>query len=410
MIIVGLDVCASSVVACALSEKPDRPLNWFRSNRSTIPTMQANKEGIEQLLLMKPDYAVLEPTGINYSRLWANWLIEASIPLLWVGHAQLKSHRIELKLPNKNDAADAFALAHFAFVHLNDPDYFLSFEINGLGATVRMLGLQLQHLNRVSSPIVNRFRQNLAHEWPEVMNRKLSKTAANNGPALLRFVCGLEISKRSQTILNKSLNSTVGSGISDFTREHAKRLLNLENQQIDIERALLEIVNSEPFEMYNRVFDRFAFGKRIRSIILSYCYPFESFLNQNGNEIRDKVVSRTGKKGTRYRSLASFKLSLGYGLVEDTSGKSSAWIPGGSKICRIALWQWVFSRIEVRKNRPENEPCASLGAKLDAMKDGGVPAPVARSRIASRTVELLFYELLKEWKAKKSKERAGNLE
>ncbi len=35
-----------------------------------------------------------------------------------------------LKLSNKNDPADAFALAIFAFDPLDEPEYFLRFEIN----------------------------------------------------------------------------------------------------------------------------------------------------------------------------------------------------------------------------------------------------------------------------------------
>ncbi len=407
MIIVGLDVCESSVVACSLTEKPAKPLDWFRENRSKIPSLPANKEGIDQLIEMKPDYVVLEPTGVNYSRLWATWLDKANVPILWVGHAQLRGYRMGLKLPSKNDPADALALAIFAFDHLDEPEYFLRFEIFGIGATIRSLGLQLKHLNRVSSPIVNRFRQNLAHEWPEMINRRL-EPSKQQSPAMLRFICGEEVSKRSQTIYSRSLKSTVGSGLSSFSLEHAKRLLNLENQQISIERLLCDLVYSEPFQMYNAVFDHFGFGRRVRGMLLSYCYPFESFLNQNGNEIKEKVISRNGKRGVRYRSLAAFKLSLGYGMVEDTSGTSQGWILGGSKLCRIALWQWVFTRIEVKSRRLTNAIGVKLGTSIDVMKDGGTPAALARSRIAAKACELLFYELLGEFKQISSKKNLQN--
>ncbi|KGF73358.1 hypothetical protein DO97_21430 [Neosynechococcus sphagnicola sy1] len=398
MIIVGLDVCESSVVACSLTEKPAKPLDWFRENRSKIPILTANKEGIDQLIEMKPDYVVLEPTGVNYSRLWATWLDKANVPILWVGHAQLRGYRMGLKLPSKNDQADALALAVFAFDHLNDPEYFLRFEIFGIGATIRSLGLQLKHLNRVANPIVNRLRQNLAHEWPEMMNRNLEPTKNQEAPTMLRFICGEELSKRSYTIYSRSLTSTVGSGLSNFSLEHAKRLLNLENQQISIERLLCEHVYSDSFKAYNAVFDRFGFGRRIRGILLSYCYPFESFLNQNGNEIKEKVRSRNGKRGVRYRSLAAFKLSLGYGMVENSSGSAQGWILGGSKLCRIALWQWVFTRIEVKSKRLKNSIGEKLGRTIDLMKDGGTPAALARSRIAAKACQILFYELLSEFK------------
>ncbi len=202
-----------------------------------------------------------------------------------------------------------------------------------------------------------------------MINRRL-EPSKQQSPTMLRFICGEEVSKRSQTIYSRSLASTVGSGLSSFSLEHAKRLLNLENQQISIERILFDLVNSEEFQMYNAVFDRFSFGRRVRGMLLSYCYPFESFLNHNGNEIKQKITSRNGKKGVRYRSLAAFKLSLGYGMVEDSSGKSQGWVLGGSKLCRIALWQWVFTRIEIKNGRLKNPIGEKLGKSVDAMKDG----------------------------------------
>jgi hypothetical protein len=397
MIIVGLDVCESSVVACSLSEIPAKPLVWFRDNKAKIPSLSANKDGIDQLIAMKPDCVILEPTGVNYSRLWADWLVKANVPILWVGHAQLRGFRKGLMLPSKNDEADALALAVYGWLHVDEPEYFLKFEIFGIGATIRSLGLQLKHLNRVSSPIINRLRQNLAHEWPEMMNRTMQPTKDKQAPMMLRFICGEEISKRSQTIYSKSLKSTVGSGLSSFSLEHAKRLLNLENQQIGIEQMLCELVYSVEFQMYNRVFDYFGFGRRVRGIILSYCYPFESFLNPYGREIKEKVTSRKGKSGVRRRSLAAFKLSLGYGMVEDTSGTSQKWILGGSKLCRVALWQWVFTRIEIKSRRLQNAIGEQLGTRIDVLKDGGTPAALARSKVAAKAVELLFYELLSEW-------------
>lgn len=72
MQIVGLDVCKSSVVACLLTEFPANPKQFFRS--AEFPTFKTQLVGIQALLELKPDIAVMEPSGVHYSKLWAKVL------------------------------------------------------------------------------------------------------------------------------------------------------------------------------------------------------------------------------------------------------------------------------------------------------------------------------------------------
>jgi hypothetical protein len=61
----------------------------------------------------------------------------------------------------------------------------------------------------------------------------------------------------------------------------------------------------------------------------------------------------------------------------------------------MALWQWVFTRIEPRRTRVKSQLGQSLGQLLDAEKKTR-PVKLARSRVASKAANLLFRELVKE--------------
>jgi hypothetical protein len=404
--VLGLDVCKASVAACLLTEIPERPREWFRKNKRTIPYLKADKEGLQSLFDYKADIAVLEPTGIHYSTLWAKRLAEAGVVVLWVGHAQLKHHRSELKLPNKNDQANALAAAAYGLKYLNDPDRFLNLDLDSPGAIIRQHSLQLRHLNRVSSPIVNRLKQQLSHEWPEKAQTKSSKTEDYAAP-LWRYIAGLPVAKGTKTKYDKSLASSVGFGFSSFTIEHAARLAEIQEQQCRIGKQLCALINAPEFDKYNIVFDRFRMSRVIRAMLLSHLYPMEQFLLGDLREHIEYVENCNGNRSKRRRSLSAFKLALGCGLVENSSGDSTKWVAGGSQLCRISLWQWIRVCIEInggtnkkgikkKSSRPDNHIGQILGAKYDACKAGGVPYKRLMSKVANRTVELLFDELLAE--------------
>ncbi len=61
MRIVGLDVCKSSVVACLLTEFPTNSKQYFHNIE--FPRFKADYVGIQALLELKPDIAVMEPSG-----------------------------------------------------------------------------------------------------------------------------------------------------------------------------------------------------------------------------------------------------------------------------------------------------------------------------------------------------------
>ena len=61
----------------------------------------------------------------------------------------------------------------------------------------------------------------------------------------------------------------------------------------------------------------------------------------------------------------------------------------------MALWQWLFTRIEPKKSRVKNSVGRQLGELLDVEKKTR-PVKLARSRVCSKAASLLFRELVKE--------------
>ena len=116
MKVIGLDVCKDSVVACMLEHgRPTEPRQLYYD--LDFPRYAATAAGIKALLAKSPDVAVLEPTGVNYTKLWASHLAKNGVKVVLVGHRQLRSYRENLNLPDKDDQADALALACYYLEH-----------------------------------------------------------------------------------------------------------------------------------------------------------------------------------------------------------------------------------------------------------------------------------------------------
>nr|WP_236117266.1 hypothetical protein [Hassalia byssoidea] len=79
---------------------------------------------------------------------------------------------------------------------------------------------------------------------------------------------------------------------------------------------------------------------------------------------------------------------------EASGDKSKIKIVGGSDLCRIARGKWVFTRIEVKRCRLDNEIGSALGSQMDAEKAAGRPVRLVRSRISAKAAKLLFKKLV----------------
>jgi len=70
--------------------------------------------------------AVMEPTGVNYQLLWGTHLARVGVEVRLVGHKELRSFREHhLGLPDKDDDADALALAIYGWDYLEAPRRFV---------------------------------------------------------------------------------------------------------------------------------------------------------------------------------------------------------------------------------------------------------------------------------------------
>lgn len=127
MKIIGLDVGSTSVVVCCLETLPPNLKQFYNAQKSSIKEFSATKTGIAAILALKPDIAVLEPTGAHYSEFWHTALTKSGVEVRWVGHVQVRSYRKSQRLPDKNDKADALALACYGWQHLKEPEFFLRF-------------------------------------------------------------------------------------------------------------------------------------------------------------------------------------------------------------------------------------------------------------------------------------------
>ncbi|MEH2270105.1 MAG: IS110 family transposase [Nostoc sp.] len=388
--ILGLDVSKSSVSACLLLEKPEDPRQFYYE--CPFFKLSADAKGIQDLLALNADIALLEPTGNNYSKLWGTHLARSGVEVRLVGHKELRNYRANhLALPDKDDDADALALACYYFDYHKDPRRFVQIRDRAI-VRIRELVLRLAHLNRVQSPIVNRARQDLAWQFPEVALVKSRRGESGDVPLLWGWLAGL----RKSTRYDRLYRETVGLGITDTVREHAKRICNLQREEHVIEAELGELLTDSRFDHYRTVFKRFGFGDRLTAIVLSQIYPIEGFLLDGKPEVRIRQGRNSKKPTKRHLSLRRFQKALGAAPSLEASGDSrKSKVVGGSDLCRKSLWQWVFTRIEPKRSRLKNDIGKTLGEQLDTEKAAGRPVKLVRNRVAAKGARLLFRELVK---------------
>ena len=337
--------------------------------------------------------AVMEPTGINYQKLWGTQLARAGVEVRLVGHEELRSFRKHhLGLPDKDDDAGALALALYGWEYLDVPRRFLQIR-EGAIVKIRELALRLAHLNRVQSPIINRARQDLAWQFPEVALIR-SVRYGENVPLLWGWLSGERPSKKYDRLYAE----LIGLGINESVRQHAARLCNLQREEMAIEQELYKLLAAPQFTHYRKVFARFGFGQRVEALLLSQIYPLKNYLAADGKpEIRIAKGRKSGKPTKRYLSLRRFMKALGCAPSQESSGDlQRAKVMGGSALCRKALWQWLFTRIEPKNRRLSNDIGNRLGEILDSEKASGRPVKLARSRVIAKAVKILFKELVRE--------------
>ncbi|NET90472.1 MAG: IS110 family transposase [Kamptonema sp. SIO1D9] len=388
--IIGLDVCKSSVVSCLLTSRPDDPQTYFYD--ANFQSFPANLSGVQSLLELAPEMAVMEPTGTNYSKLWVTHLNNAGVEVRLVDHVKLRGFRKNyLALPDKNDSADALALACYGWDYQNNLSRFLKTR-SPETTKLRDYCYRLEHLNRLQNPIVNRLKQDLAWQFPETAGSQ-SRRRGELPPLLFAWIAGEESAPRYE----KLYKTSAGLGLTEITRSAAVRLCQIAREEWLIEREILKLLDLPQFLPYRRIFVEFGFGVRTEAILLSQVYPLQNFLGENGKpEVKIRPGRESGKPTKRHISRRKFEKSLGVAPAESSSGdRVTKRTAGGSELCRKALWRWLFTRIEVKSNRPQNHIGQRLGDKLDREKQQKRPIKLIRSRCCGEAARLLFYELVK---------------
>ncbi|MEP6517432.1 IS110 family transposase [Microcoleus vaginatus] len=396
--IIGLDISKASVSCCLISEKVDEPREFYY--RYNFHKFAATAHGISELLTLigsesdkQNTIAVMEPTGVNYQILWGTQLARAGIEVRLVGHKELRSFREHhLGLPDKDDDADALALAIYGWDYQNTPRRFVQTRDRTI-VQIRRLVLRLAHLNRVQSPIINRARQDLAWQFPEAALIK-SLRSGEKVPLLWGWLCGERQSVKYDLLLERS----IGLGVTDELRKHAARICDLQREEMVLEFELSKLVGEPQFLPYRKVFARFGFGRRVEALLLSQIFPIENYLAADGKpDIKIRKGRRSGKPTKRHLSLRRFCKALGYAPSQESSGDlQKSKVVGGSDLCRRALWQWIFTRIEPTRARMANDIGDRLGEIMDSEKASGRPVRLVRSRVAAKAVKLLFRELVRE--------------
>ncbi len=239
----------------------------------------------------------------------------------------------------------------------------------------------------MQSPIVNRIRQDLAWQFPEAAFIGL------DAPLFWGWLAGERICKKYQKLYLES----VGLGLKEETENSAKAIIVLAQRERALEVSMRHLMKDLRFLKYRKVFALFGFGERTEALILSQIYPLENYFGADGKpEIKVLKGRVSGKPTKRHLFRRRFQKALGVGPTREDSGDKKKSKKAGSSLIRRALWQWVFTRIEPKRNRVKNSIVKALSEIFDREKEQSRPIQLIRSRIASRATDWLFAQLVKE--------------
>ena len=390
MKILGIDIGRGLATCCLLDHFPENP-RQYALDGAQYRQFTADPKGIREILAYGADIAVLEPTGTNYSKLWGTHLARNGVEVRLVAHHSLKKHREFLRFPDKDDEFDSFALAHYGWTHLNDPQWFLQMRDQTI-VKLREKVLRLAHLNRVQSPIINRLKQDLEWQFPEIASKDLLARRSKSVPRWIRWIAG----EYKSSAFDRKYAKTCGLGLTDDARSHARRLVRIIEEEIQIEIETEKFKQDERFKPYLVVFDVFGMGDRLQSVILTQIFPITGFLDENGDRIVIYKRGRYSKKQTKREiSRRRFEKCLGVAPSREASGKKdNRQIVGGSDISRSMLWLWVFTRVSIAKQRDSNAVAQLIYLWMNAPKRQGIPIRLLRTKTAAHATRLLFKALV----------------
>ena len=385
--VIGADACNGRLVCILLDSLPSRErVGEIYRDKVQYFDVDVSAKGLGYLLSLKPDVLVLEPTGVNYIKFWVTKCAEAGVKIALVGHKESSRFRDNLKLPDKDDEADALALACYYLEHQADPIQFVRVR-DDVTSQLRDCALRLKHIDRIQSPLINRIKQDLAWAMPEVSG---SITAV----LFWKWLSGYARSARYDSL---SID-TCGLGITQNMKAMAKILVDLWAQKKVVEAEMIQLLQHPQFAADRAVMKRYFLPDIAQAIIISQYYPIDNFLGEDGKEIKQLAGSRrTGTKTLKPISLRRFRKAIGVAPVRESSGSSVVKTKkAGSALCRSQLWLWSFGTFERKKGKarsatPQMRELTELWLKIH---DDTKHIKLTRSTFASKFVERLFYDLL----------------
>ncbi|QKD80782.1 transposase [Thermoleptolyngbya sichuanensis A183] len=330
-ITLGLDVSKSSATYCLLSELPENPKTF--ASRQRPKKIEATEAGRAELLALKFEVAILEPTGA-YSRIWRHWLRQAGREYRLVGHWELKSYREGWKFASKTDKLDAIALAMYGLERRDRPGAFLLER----DTTLSDLVLLHSHLNRQKNGFQNNLRQRLTYEAPELAGRRWARNWGGGVPGALRAIAGEPTPK-----WERELSESVGTGIGVDAAALARILIAIEVEEIAVEQAIEAELEKPQYDRYMRAAAGCGFSLWLSANLIGSIYPFEQFLEGGRRRIVHQHTRENNVRVRKDESLRAFKLACGMGLVWVQSGDWEGYVAGGNGAARTALRNSVAS-------------------------------------------------------------------
>jgi transposase len=382
--ILGLDISKRSATAWILSEIPEDPKRYARTQKKI--KLEADPEGREQLLSLDFDCAVCEPTGV-YSRIWRQWLKSAGKEVRLVGHNELANYRNAWKL-QKMDKLDSLALAMYGVERWSRKSSWLVERDYTLSDLVSLL----EHLNTQKNGYQNNLRQRLVWQLPEWHERKIFRPWGGNSPGILKAIAGIEVSAKWQ----KEIDKTCGCGLRADAQGLGRILLQIEAEERTIEQAIDKELGAEKYKPYLIAADRCEFSQGLTPIMIAAIFPFEQFLDNGKRRIARSRSVVNDKPVKRDESLRAFKLACGMGQVFIQSGDYEGWTAGGSASTRKALWQSIAMSYIAEKGRINKGLLPAEDSKFLPMKNRFDNQ--GAMKVARKWVERYYSELIKmEW-------------
>jgi transposase len=384
MIVIGADVGKGSLVCAVLrSENIDvREFNLF----GEYYTIDATVSGLNKLLSLNPDVVVMEPTGVNYLKIWASHLARAGIEVALVGHKQLRSHRIDLSLPDKDDYADALALGCYYLKHRGNPLRFVRIR-DSTTSELRDRVLRIKHINRVRIVVSNRLKQDLAWAFPEMAH------ISDDAPLFWGWLAG----ERKSVKYDALYQASCGNGIDRNIRVRASIHCQLLREELELDREMRSFLVDPQYLPYLKVMRKYGIGDRAAAMIISQFFPLSNFLGEDGEPLVILAPSKkTGKLTRRHLSLRRFRKTMGVAPVREQSGKSPEKTKkAGSQLVRNELWLWIWRNFERKNVRLNPFLTSELMPIWEKLRGDGKTISRSRSIFAFKVIDRLFYDLVR---------------